>query len=106
MDTFECSRFHGDALPEGVSEENVMAVRSLLAQDYAASFQVNRFVFSRFRVTNILCTFKIELGIPLWKVIADYRNFQNIFLSLNKMEHDFVNSYRYGHSGIHNLSKL
>lgn len=39
VDTFECGRFHGDALPEGVSDEDVMAVRSLLAQDYAASFQ-------------------------------------------------------------------
>ncbi|KAG0558253.1 hypothetical protein KC19_10G014400 [Ceratodon purpureus] len=38
VDTFECARFHGDPLPEGIAEENVMAVRTLLAEDYAASF--------------------------------------------------------------------
>lgn len=40
IDTLECSRFHGDSLPEGISEENVVEVRELLAHDYAQSFQV------------------------------------------------------------------
>lgn len=40
IDTLECTRFHGDSLPEGISEENVVEVRELLAHDYAQSFQV------------------------------------------------------------------
>lgn len=50
MDTFECGRFHGDALPEGVLEEDVMAVRTLLAQDYAASFAVKSFAFPLLKI--------------------------------------------------------
>lgn len=41
IDTLECERFHGDTLPEGISEEDVVEVRDLLARDYALSFQVN-----------------------------------------------------------------
>ena len=40
IDTLECTRFHGDSLPEGISEENVVEVSVLLAHDYAQSFQV------------------------------------------------------------------
>jgi len=51
VDTFECGRSHGDALPEGVSSENVKAVRSLLSQDYATAFQVN--LFSRSQISTV-----------------------------------------------------
>lgn len=40
VDTFNCGRFHGDPLPDGVTAENITAVRRLLANDYAESFQV------------------------------------------------------------------
>jgi hypothetical protein len=95
VDTFECARFHGDALPEGISEENVMAVRSLLAQDYAASFQVNH--DQKYLEDGNPQVHKLETGTPLWKLIVDYSNSQNIFLLLKNTEHDFFQLWSFRH---------
>lgn len=78
IDTLECTRFHGDSLPEGISEENVVEVRELLAHDYAQSFQVFNYNLTphNFRCSTSACPLisRMQEGCSTFGVLQKPKN--------------------------------
>lgn len=62
VDAMECGMHHGDSLPDGATDAQVVEVRDLLALDYAKSFQVPFFIMKLVLSKHVTMKSETPLG--------------------------------------------